>query len=90
MEYIDDDGKWIKENGISVLIEPSAKWIEKNSKNIDEIKIDSKNKIINKLKELDLIVPRVVEDIIKQSNFKIDVKTLDIIKQKEELRKQLL
>lgn len=30
MERIDNDGKWIIENGIEILTEPSNEWIQEN------------------------------------------------------------
>lgn len=51
--------------------------------------IDEIQNIKNQLAQLDLIVPRIVEDIISQGNFTIHQSKLDIISQKESLRQQL-
>ena len=56
---------------------------------IPVITIDEKQIIINQLLQLDLIIPRVLEDIIAQGNFTLHQSKLDIISQKEFLRQQL-
>jgi hypothetical protein len=50
---------------------------------------EQKNIILNQLAQLDIIVPRIVEDIIEQGNFTIHQSKIDIITQKQTLRQQL-
>lgn len=69
----------------------NAKYFKNNKfyeKNPVEIETEN-NKIYEKLKELDLIVSRVEEDIIKQGTYSINEKILNVIKEKEELREKL-
>jgi hypothetical protein len=55
------------------------------------IEVEEENEIIfDKLKELDYIIPRVVEDIVKQGGFQVNLKVLEVIQQKEELRKNIV
>ena len=51
--------------------------------------VDLKEIILLQLAQLDLIIPRVVEDIIEQGNFTIHQSKLDIINEKKSLRVQL-
>ena len=56
----------------------------------DELSNDGKKQVIlNQLKELDKVVPDIIEDIIKQGNYKINKTNQDIINQKAALRQQL-
>ena len=51
MEYIDENGKWLIENGVSLLIEPSNTWILTNQpektqeEKLSEIRIE-RNKLL--------------------------------------------
>ncbi len=47
------------------------------------------SEIKKELSELDLIVPRIIEDIISQANITIPQSKLDVIARKQELRQQL-
>ena len=47
------------------------------------------NEIQRELENLDSVVPRILEDIIAQSNFTIHQSKLDVIARKVELREQL-
>lgn len=73
-------------------IPDNAKYYKNNKfyeKNPIEIEIEN-NKIYDRLKELDLVIPRVLEDIINQSTYTVNEKILNVIKEKEELRKKLI
>jgi hypothetical protein len=50
---------------------------------------EQKQSIINQLSKLDIIVPRVVEDILEQSKFTVHESKQAIINQKVALRAQL-
>jgi len=54
-----------------------------------EKKEKQKQNILFQLASLDLVVPRIVEDIIEQGEFNIHQSKLDIIKLKKSLREQL-
>ena len=34
---VDDDGEWIVENGVSILVTPSQSWIENNQPVLQEV-----------------------------------------------------
>lgn len=86
-EFIyDEQGKWTIRNGEKYeLLEPSEDWLEKQKPTVEQIK----REILQELADLDVIVPRVVEDIIVQGEFAIHQSKLDIIERKNQLRKLL-
>lgn len=71
-------------------IEMTAEEIEQfNSQSAENIKNEQIERIKMRLLELDHIVPRVLEDIIAQSEFSIHPTKLTIIAEKIQLRQQL-
>jgi hypothetical protein len=55
----------------------------------DETKEEKKEKILLELKQLDVEIPRIIEDIIEQGNFTIHHNKQNIINTKKALRLQL-
>jgi toxin secretion/phage lysis holin len=51
--------------------------------------LGNKKTILSELEKLDKQIPRIVEDIIKQSQTEISAEKMEVINRKQELRKQL-
>ena len=86
MEFVDNDGKWIVENGFKILIEASDEWTNKNRTVTPE---KARKQILQRLLKLDAIVPRIFEDIIEQGKFNLHESKIKIIEEKRLLRSQL-
>lgn len=92
MRYTDEYGVWEEEGLVKILLEPTEKWLIENGyiKSDEAIKEEQIKLYKQELQELDIIVPRIMEDIIEQGNFKLHQSKLDIIARKKELRKKLI
>jgi hypothetical protein len=96
MESIDENGKWIIQNGVEILVEPSDEWKQKNQPEPTPAQIteERRQNILQELKQLDN--PRDAEALFYVFNSKglltdndLPAETLDRFNQKKALRQQL-
>jgi hypothetical protein len=66
-----------------------TKTLEQTRQEYEQTNEFKSQQILQKLNELDKIVPRIVEDIVSQGNFNLHQSKIDVIEQKQILRQQL-
>lgn len=90
---INEDGKYIYQNGLKCLVEPSEAWILKHqTKSETQIKEERKQVILKELEKSDLQLIRLVEDLTEFAEtlgFKANASKKALIQQRKALRQEL-